>query len=68
MQKFKKEGADAIVKAVNGDLKGLADRFKALISVSKNYKSFSGVSDDMDGKVDFIFKTDSISTDKPSDK
>ena len=68
MQKFKKEGADAIVKAVNGNLKGLADRFKALISVSKNYKSFSGVSDDMDGKVDFIFKTDSISTDKPSDK
>ena len=68
MQKFKKEGADAIVKAVNGDLKGLADRFKALISVSKNYKSFSGVSDDMDGKVDFIFKTDSISTDKSSDK
>lgn len=68
MQKFKKEGADAIVKAVNGDLKGLADRFKALISVSKNYKSFSGVSDEMDGKVDFIFKTDSISTDKSNDK
>lgn len=68
MQKFKKEGADAIVKAVNGDVKGLADRFKALISVSKNYKSFSGVSDDMDGKVDFIFKTESISPEKASDK
>ena len=68
MQKFKKEGADAIVKAVNGDVKGLADRFKALISVSKNYKSFSGISDEMDGKVDFIFKTESISPEKASDE
>ena len=68
MQKLKKEGADAIVKAVNGDVKGLVDRVKAIVAVSKNYKTFSGVSDETDGKVDFIFKTDSISKEEPKEK
>ena len=60
MKKLKKEGVDVMVNAVNGDLGDLAERFKAMINVSKNYKSFSGKADDTDGKVDFIFKTDSI--------
>ena len=60
--------ADAIVKAVNGDVKGLIDRVKAIVAVSKNYKTFSGVSDETDGKVDFIFKTDSISKEEPKEK
>ena len=66
--KFKKEGVDVIVDAVNGDLKNLRDRFKAMLQVSENYKSFSGIADDTDGKVDFIFKTDSISPAKDEDE
>ena len=27
---------------------------------SKSYKSYSGIADNADGKVDFIFKTDGI--------
>ena len=68
LKKFKKEGVDAIVNAVNGDLKALKDRLKAMQTVSENYKSFSGISDDMDGKVDFIIKTDSIQPDKAKDE
>ena len=64
LKKFKKEGVDVIVKAVDGDVKPLSERFKAMVQVSKNYKSFSGTTDEMDGKVNFIFKTDSI---KPED-
>ena len=64
LKKFKKEGVDVIVKAVDGDVKPLIERFKAMVQVSKNYKSFSGTTDEMDGKVNFIFKTDSI---KPED-
>ena len=64
MQKLKKEGVDALVKAADGDLTSLADRAKAMIRVSKKYQSFSGLGDNTDGKVDFIFKTDAVKKEK----
>lgn len=60
MKKFKKEGIDSIVDAANGDVKDIIDRFKAVQKASKKYTNYSGISSDMDGKVDFIYKTDSI--------
>lgn len=60
LKQFKKEGVDILVNAVDGDVKGLVNRFKAVSEVSSKYRSYSGISDDMDGKVDFIYKTDSI--------
>lgn len=60
MKKFKDEGIDSIVDAANGDVKDIIDRFKAVQKASKKYNNYSGISDDMDGKVDFIYKTDSI--------
>lgn len=72
LKQFKKDGVDAIVNAVDDDIKGLVNRFKAISKVSGNYKSYSGISEDMNGKTDFIFKTDSIESktkaDKKSDK
>ena len=64
MQKLKKEGVDALVKAADGDLTSLADRAKAMIRASKKYQSFSGLGDNTDGKVDFIFKTDAVKKEK----
>ena len=64
MQKLQKEGVDALVKAVDGDLRSLADRAKAMLQASKNYRSFSGLGDNTDGKVDFIFKTESVKKEK----
>ena len=46
--------------AANGDVQDIIDRFKAVQKASKKYNNYSGISDDMDGKVDFIYKTDSI--------
>ena len=65
LKKFKQEGVDAIVKAVDGDLTTVTERLKAMVRVSKNYQSFSGLSNEADGKVDFIIKTDSV---KPADE
>lgn len=60
MKKFKEEGIDSIVDAANGDVQDIIDRFKAVQKASKKYNNYSGISDDMEGKVDFIYKTDSI--------
>ncbi len=60
LKKFKKEGIQVLVNAVNGDVKAIFNRLKAVSEVSATYKSFSGISDDMDGKTDFIYKTASI--------
>ncbi len=60
LKKLNDEGVSRIIKLVNGDIKGLATRIKATADVSKNYKNFSGISDDMDGQVKFIYRTDEI--------
>lgn len=60
LKTYKEQGVNTLVKAVNGDVKGLLNRLKAVSKVSSRYKSFGGISSDMDGKVDFIYKTDSI--------
>ena len=60
MKKYKEKGVDVLIKAVDGKAEALLDRLKAVSKVSKDYKSFSGISDDMDGKVSFIYKTDSV--------
>ena len=63
------EEEQKLVDAVNGDAKLLLDRFKAITKASRDYKSFTGLGDGMDGKVEFIYKTDSIqeASDKKSD-
>lgn len=60
LKKYKKEGVDVLVDAVKGKAETLVERLKAISKVSKDYRSFSGISDDMDGKVSFIYKTDSV--------
>ncbi len=57
---FNDEGMQKLLDAFDGDLGGLVDRFRATVVVSKSYDSFAGISDDMDGDVKFIYKTDSI--------
>ncbi len=54
------EGIQKLVSAVDGDLGGLVARMKAVVDVSKDYKSFTGLADGYDGNVKFIYKTDGI--------
>ena len=60
LQKLNEEGIQKIIDLVDGDLNGIVARLKATIDVSKNYRNFAGISDDMDGQVKFIYRTDEI--------
>ena len=60
LKQFNEKGVQKLIDAVDGDLNGLFTRVKATADVSKNYKSFSGISDEMDGKVKFIYRTEAI--------
>ena len=60
LKQFNEEGIQKLIEAVDGDLEGLSDRIRVTADVAKHYTSFSGISEDMDGDVKFIYKTDSI--------
>lgn len=58
MIKFNKEGIEKLVNVFDGDIDGLLDKVNTILDSSKNYKNFSGISEDMDGEVKFIFVTE----------
>lgn len=60
LREFDEEGIQKLVDAVDGDLDDLIERVRATSEVSRNYRSFSGISDEMEGSVKFIYRTDSI--------
>ncbi len=60
LKEFNEEGIKKLVDAVDGDLDGLMTRFRATRDVSLRYKNFAGASEDMDGQVKFIYRTDAI--------
>ncbi len=63
LKKFNEEGVQKLVNAVNENLIGTLTRIKATVDVSKEYISFSGISEEMDGEVKFIYRTDEIKAD-----
>lgn len=60
LKQFNEEGIQKLIEAVDGDLDGLSNRIRVTADVAKHYTSFSEISEDMDGDVKFIYKTDSI--------
>ena len=60
LKQFNEEGIQKLIEAVDGDLDGLSDRIRVTADVAKHYISFSGICEEMDGDVKFIYKTDSI--------
>ncbi len=64
LAEFNEEGIQKLADAVDGDMDGLVTRIRAMSDVSRNYKSFAGISDEMDGQVKFIYRTESIEAGK----
>lgn len=64
LKQFNEEGVQKLIDAVDGDIGNLVTRIKATADVSKNYNSYSGISDDMSGQVKFIYRTDSLTKDE----
>lgn len=60
MNAFNETGIQKLSDAINGDFTDYLNRFKALKNLSADYGTFSGLSEDMDGRVTFIYTTDSI--------
>lgn len=60
LQQLNKEGIQKLTKLLQNDLGDLTARVQATIDVSKDYRSFSGISDDASGQVKFIYRTDEI--------
>lgn len=60
LQQLNKEGIQKLTKLLQDDLGDLTARVQATIDVSRDYRSFSGISDDASGQVKFIYRTDEI--------
>ncbi len=60
LKTFNEEGISKITSFFSDDLSTLSARLRATVDVSKSYKTYSGLSDEMDGEVKFIYKTASI--------
>ena len=58
IKELNEKGISKITGLAGKDLQNLVDRVKATVEVSKSYKSFAGISDEADGSVKFIYKTD----------
>lgn len=54
------KGIKKITDALGNDINDIYTRIKATVEVSKNYNSFSGIPNGINGNVRFIYKTDEI--------
>ncbi|MBQ6413584.1 MAG: hypothetical protein IJI19_08920 [Ruminococcus sp.] len=64
LQQFSDEGISKITSLLKNDVGNIVERLKATAKVAQNYKSYSGLTDQMDGEVKFIYKTEEINNDK----
>ena len=60
MKEFDETGVQKITDTLDEKLEELLDRLNAICDSSRNYKTFSGLADDMDGSVKFIIETEAI--------
>lgn len=64
LQEFNDEGIQKLADAVDDNLDGLVERLRATLDASKHYNNFSGLDDEMEGQVKFIYRTDAIEVEK----
>ncbi len=57
---FNEEGIQRLADALDGDLSSVLTRLQAVVDVSRNYRCFAGLRDDLDADVKFIYKLDGI--------
>ena len=60
MVQFNEEGISQITSLVGGDAENAVQTIKSVIKLGQEYQSFAGKSDDIDGSVTFIYKTEGI--------
>lgn len=60
LDKFNDEGIEKLNDVYEDDVKKMMDRLDAVLSAGKDYKSYSGISKNMDGEVKFIIETEAV--------
>lgn len=60
LTRFNEEGIQKMIDFVDGDVKQIVTRLRATVDVSKNYRNFSGIGNEMEGQVKFIYRTAEI--------
>ncbi len=55
MVKFNEEGINKLVNQFSGDTNELLNKINTMLDNSKEYNNFSGISENMDGEVKFVF-------------
>ena len=60
LKKLKDEGISKITEAVPEDLQQILTRVRATADVSKHYRNFSGLSNEMDGQIRFVYRTEEV--------
>ena len=60
LNEFNEQGIQKLADAFGGNLDGLMTRFRATKEVSLRYKNFAGASEDMDGQVKFVYRTEAV--------
>lgn len=58
MIQFDEEGIEKLVNIFDGGTEAFLDKINMMLDNSRNYKNFSGISENMDGEVKFIFITE----------
>ena len=60
LNEFNEQGIQKLADAMGGNLDGLMTRFRATKDVSLRYKNFAGASEDTDGQVKFVYRTEAV--------
>lgn len=60
MKEFNEEGILKLYDTIHEDLDKVIDRLDAISKAGRNYKSFAGINEDMNGTVRFIMETEEI--------
>ena len=60
MKEFDETGIQKLKSTFDGDIQDLLDKVDSLTEDTGKYKSFSGIREDMEGSVKFIFETAEI--------
>lgn len=60
LNEFNEKGISKITALADGDIQTVIEKLKSTIEVSKEYNNYSGLSENMNGQVKFIYRTDAI--------
>jgi len=60
LAQFNEEAVQKLAGALDGDLGGLTDRLEALSDLARSYQNFSGIPQDVEGQVRFLYRLGSI--------